>query len=225
LLRAFAPDNGMAEGVSGMSTVKVRVCASVILALVAAGCSSSSGDVTISSLNERVATLSSRVEAADAARASAESERDDAQKAQAAREAERDAAKAERDALQVQLDARQAADQTSSTLTTTAPSSAALCTPEVLLPVVAGLFPENDRWNIVSVQISQCGGGYVRLFASADQSVCTSDAPQCLENEQVFLQDVAGTWTYLDSGTGLSCNDPQFMSLPIVPACEALSAT
>jgi FtsZ-interacting cell division protein ZipA len=150
-----------------MRAVKVRVCALVILALAVAGCSSSSGDATISSLNERVATLNSRVEAADDARASAERERDDAQKARAAREAERDAAKAERDAPQVQLDARQAADQTSSPLTTApTPSSVALCTPEVLRPVVAGLFPENDRWNIVSVQIAECRGGYVRLFGS-----------------------------------------------------------
>ena len=111
----------------------------------------------------------------------------------------------------------------SSSPTTNAQSSAAVCTKEALLPVVAELFPDNDRWNIVDVEIAECRGGYVRLFASADQSVCTIVSP-CLENEQVFLQDVGGVWTYLDSGTGLSCDDPQSMSPAIVPACRALGS-
>jgi len=102
---------------------------------------------------------------------------------------------------------------------------AAACTTDALLPTVANLFPENPRRQIVDIQIAECRGGYVRLFAVADQSICTTDVPQCLENEQVFLQDVAGVWTYLDSGTGLSCLEEQFMSPSIVQACVVLTAS
>jgi hypothetical protein len=91
-----------------------------------------------------------------------------------------------------------------------------------LLAVVANLFPQNPRWHILDVQIAECRGEYVRLFAIADQSVCPTDGVSCLENEQVFLQDVSGAWTYLDSGTGLSCKETQFMSEAIVAACGAL---
>lgn len=108
------------------------------------------------------------------------------------------------------------------TVTTSQPP--AQCTTDALLPTVANLFPENPRWQILDVQIAECRGGYVRLFALADQSICTTDVPQCLENEQVFLQDVAGAWTYLDSGTGLSCLEAQFMSPPIIQACAVLTA-
>jgi hypothetical protein len=108
------------------------------------------------------------------------------------------------------------------TLATVPPAAA--CTADALLPTVANLFSENPRWQIVDIQIAECRGGYVRLFAVADQSICTTDVPQCLENEQVFLQDVAGVWTYLDSGTGLSCLEAQFMSPSIVQACAVLTA-
>jgi hypothetical protein len=109
------------------------------------------------------------------------------------------------------------------TVETTPPAAA--CTTDALLPTVADLFPDNPRWNIVDIQIAECRGGYVRLFAVADQSICTSDVPQCLENEQVFLEDVSGAWTYLDSGSGLSCTDTQSMSRAIVPACAVLEAS
>ena len=49
--------------------------------------------------------------------------------------------------------------------------------------------------------------------------------PNCLENEQVFLVDVGGSWLYLESGTGIECNDPSGLSLELIVACEALGFT
>jgi hypothetical protein len=106
--------------------------------------------------------------------------------------------------------------------TTTAEVVAAACTADALLPVVAALFPENDMWNIVDVDVADCQNGYARVFAIADQSICDVDTPQCLEAEQVFLEDRGGTWEYLTSGTGISCGDPSDLGTEMVAACEAL---
>lgn len=106
--------------------------------------------------------------------------------------------------------------------TTTVEVVAAACAADALLPVVAALFPENDMWNIVDVDVADCQNGYARVFAIADQSICDVDTPQCLEAEQVFLEDRGGTWEYLTSGTGISCGDPSDLGTEMVAACEAL---
>jgi hypothetical protein len=106
--------------------------------------------------------------------------------------------------------------------TTTVEVVPAACAAEALLPVVAALFPENDMWNIVDVDVADCQNGYARVFAIADQSVCDVDTPQCLEAEQIFLADRGGTWEYLTSGTGISCGDPSDLGAEMVAACEAL---
>jgi hypothetical protein len=106
--------------------------------------------------------------------------------------------------------------------TTTVEVVAAACAADALLPVVAALFPGNDMWNIVDVDVADCQNGYARVFAIADQSICDVDTPQCLEAEQVFLEDRGGTWEYLTSGTGISCGDPSDLGTEMVAACEAL---
>ena len=67
---------------------------------------------------------------------------------------------------------------------TTAPVEivAAACATDAILPVVAALFPENDMWNIVDVDVVDCQNGYARVFAIADQSTCDLDTPQCFED-------------------------------------------
>ena len=105
-----------------------------------------------------------------------------------------------------------------STAPSTEPPSTttASCDAESILPVVASLFPDNDAWVIIDVDVANCQNGYARVFAFPDQSGCPDGDP-CLENEQVFLVEVDGSWEYLDSGTGLQCPDA-----PISEACEAL---
>jgi hypothetical protein len=41
------------------------------------------------------------------------------------------------------------------------------------------------------------------------------------ENEQVFLSDTDGRWTFLDAGTGIACSGTD-ISAPLLTACEAL---
>jgi hypothetical protein len=96
-------------------------------------------------------------------------------------------------------------------------AAAASCDVAAIRPVVVDLFPENDAWKIVDVEVSECQNGYARVWAIPDQSGCSEEYPNCLETEQVFLQDVDGEWTYLTSGTGIECPDPF-----IADACEAL---
>jgi hypothetical protein len=90
------------------------------------------------------------------------------------------------------------------------------------MPVVAGLFPENESWNIIEVDIRECQNGYARVIAIADQSTCDPDFPNCLENEQVFLEDVDGSWEYFTSGTGIECNDEANLWPEMIAVCEAL---
>jgi hypothetical protein len=98
----------------------------------------------------------------------------------------------------------------------TAPGDPAACDVQSILPVVAGLFPENDAWKIIGVDIANCQNGYARVFALPDQSDCPNGSI-CRENEQVFLVAVDGDWEYLESGTGIVCPDPF-----VLAACEAL---
>ena len=102
------------------------------------------------------------------------------------------------------------------------PEASAQCDAAVMLPVLDALFPDNALWNIVDIDIEDCQGGYARVFAIVDQSVCEAGTEPCLENEQVFLVDVGGSWQYLDSGTGIECADPSGLTAETVAACEAL---
>jgi hypothetical protein len=109
--------------------------------------------------------------------------------------------------------------------TTEAPSpSGASCAPEVLLPVVAGLFPQNAQWNPTGVTVDVCRGGYVQLVALLDQSACPTEGVDCRDNQQVWLKDVEGVWTFLDAGTGIGCQ-PEEVSPSIKDACAAFGTT
>jgi hypothetical protein len=74
---------------------------------------------------------------------------------------------------------------------------------------------------IVSVTVKQCQNGYARVIANPDQSTCGQPDGSCYENEQVFLSDTDGQWTFLDAGTGIACTDAD-ISAPLLTACEAL---
>jgi len=106
--------------------------------------------------------------------------------------------------------------------TATVEVATAACATDAIRPVVAALFPENDMWNIVDVDVADCQNAYARVFAIADQSTCDPDTPQCFEDEQVFLEDRGGTWEYLTSGTGISCGNPGDLDAQMIAACEAL---
>jgi hypothetical protein len=111
--------------------------------------------------------------------------------------------------------------------TTEAPTTAmepatAPCTTDAIMPVVAGLFPENESWNIIDVDIRECQNGYARVIAIADQSTCDLDFPNCLEDEQVFLRDLDGSWEYFTSGTGIECNNAADLWPEMITVCEAL---
>ena len=111
---------------------------------------------------------------------------------------------------------------TTTTPPTTSGSVAAGGTPDVILPVVAAMFSDNEFWNIVDVDVPDCQNGYARVFALADQSGCDPEFPICLENEQVFLVDVDGSWQYLEAGTGIECENPSRLSPEMIAACDAL---
>ncbi len=108
---------------------------------------------------------------------------------------------------------------------TTEESATAACTSDAILPVVAAVFPDNEFWNIVEVDVLECQNGYARVIAFPDQSVCDPEFPNCLENEQVFLVDVGGSWQYLEAGTGIECRNPSGLSPELILACEALGVT
>lgn len=111
---------------------------------------------------------------------------------------------------------------------TAAPGTAADTTPtaecseSTILPVLQSLFPENEAWNIVDVQIADCRNGYARVFAVPDTSSCADPDVPCLESEQVYLRDDGGAWAYVDSGTGVECANPEGLLPETLEACEAL---
>lgn len=108
------------------------------------------------------------------------------------------------------------------TTTITSEIVAAECAADAILPVVAGLFPENDVWTIIDVDVANCQNGYARVFAIADQSTCDLGTPQCYEDEQVFLEKDGGSWEYIDSGTGISCGSPSDLEPEMIAVCDAL---
>lgn len=102
--------------------------------------------------------------------------------------------------------------------TTLAPMPAASCDPAILLDAVRVAIPAT--WT--SVTVSSCHAGFVRLVAIADQSACPGGT-ECRENVLVWMQDVAGSWTFLASGTELGC-EPDQISPAIEEACAVFTA-
>ncbi len=88
------------------------------------------------------------------------------------------------------------------------------CTTATLEPVVAAAL-DSGIVTVASVTISECRNGYARVFAHAVQ-------PNN-ESEQVFLHSVGGRWTYLTSGTGITCeSETDFRPAELEDACLAL---
>jgi hypothetical protein len=66
------------------------------------------------------------------------------------------------------------------------------------------------------VTVLDCRNGYARVSARA--------AAPNLDAEQVFLRDVDGEWQYVESGTGVGCEEPSGLSPAMQDACAALRA-
>ncbi len=96
--------------------------------------------------------------------------------------------------------------------TTPTPVSAS-CDPAALLVAVEAAIPVS--WT--SVNVNACRGGFATLVAIADQSACPAGT-ECRENQLVWMQDVAGEWVYLTSGTEIGC-EPDQISPVIEEAC------
>ncbi|HET9081249.1 MAG TPA: hypothetical protein VFO01_12140, partial [Trebonia sp.] len=91
--------------------------------------------------------------------------------------------------------------------------TAAACTSAAITPVLAAAFDVPGTLTIVDTQIAQCRDGYARVLAvprEPDQ-----------EHEQVFLRAERGRWRIVDSGSGISCADPDLRP-QVVAACVAL---
>jgi hypothetical protein len=76
----------------------------------------------------------------------------------------------------------------------------------------------SQRAEIVGVEIARCRNGYAHIFAVPRQG---PSAHATAEAEQFFLRYRHGAWSSVDSGTGLSCTDPD-ASRFLVAACTAL---
>jgi hypothetical protein len=108
---------------------------------------------------------------------------------------------------------------TTAPLATSATAAAATCEPEAFLPLLQKTLDDPaSELRIVRVEVKRCRNGYAQVFAVPDPSVCEPGVGHCYDSEQVFLQQVAGEWQIVTSGTGISCDDGS------VPAdvCKAL---
>src|SRR5207253_2901139 len=77
---------------------------------------------------------------------------------------------------------------------------AAACPSNAIQPVLDRSVPTAAGVRIVGVEVRECRNGYARVMAIVDNSGCGKSGGSCYGNEQVFLRDVNGRWTYLDSG-------------------------
>ena len=82
--------------------------------------------------------------------------------------------------------------------------------------------------------------GHLRVEAMLDEEGVIRDAlssgtmwrgievycgPRTLVPEaDVFFRNDGGTWSYLDSGTGIACREPDSLTAETAAACEALGA-
>jgi hypothetical protein len=106
-----------------------------------------------------------------------------------------------------------------------ATASTASCDTTTILTVVRTLvaLPPSER--IVSVQVKQCQNGYARVIAVPSNATCGQPGGTCFDNDQILLEAVAGHWSFLDSGSGLDCSNPQRIPPNDLPACRALGLT
>jgi hypothetical protein len=92
------------------------------------------------------------------------------------------------------------------------------CDADVLFPVVRQAVGES----VESVEVVRCRDGYARATARPDESRCP---PECFETADVLLRWDGNSWSVVDYGTSIACED--IASLPPAPeddrrVCEAL---
>ena len=75
---------------------------------------------------------------------------------------------------------------------------------------------------IIGVIVRDCQNGYARVTAVPDNGTCGEAGGSCLENEQVFLATTGAGWSYLTSGTGISCATDDDLFPALLTACEGL---
>jgi hypothetical protein len=94
---------------------------------------------------------------------------------------------------------------------------AASCDPAAMLLAIREEIEIGPPMIWESVTIKQCRNGYARVLAHPG-NVPPGTA---LDDEQVFLRDVDGSWEVITSGSGIACSDED--RLPeLKEACEGL---
>jgi hypothetical protein len=89
-----------------------------------------------------------------------------------------------------------------------------------MLAVLRAALPMKVADPVVGVQIQQCRKGYARVLAVPSNVRCGQARGSCYDKEPVILKAAGRAWTYLDSGTGVSCRSP--VPAKDIEACTAL---
>ena len=85
--------------------------------------------------------------------------------------------------------------------------------------------PAAARRRHLVVDITACQHGYARVIARIDTSRCSNDGTCGEDAVQVFLVADNGAWSYLTSGSGITCEEGAMFPpepLAVLAACEAL---
>ena len=82
--------------------------------------------------------------------------------------------------------------------------------------------PGTSRTASAVVSLIPVPDGYARVLAVPDSSRCGHPGGACLDNEQVFLAEHGGQWSYLTSGTGIVCEADDDLFPALLTACRAL---
>ena len=90
-----------------------------------------------------------------------------------------------------------------------------------MLAVVRAALPLPPPDTIVRIGITNCRGGYARVVAVPSNTNCGKPGGSCYNNEQVFLEDDNGHWSFLDNGSGINCDNPLTVR-KVAAACKAL---
>jgi hypothetical protein len=114
-----------------------------------------------------------------------------------------------------------AAAATTETRTTSAEAS---CSAQVFLRVLKQEFDnEAKKLRIVRAEVKRCRNDYAQVFAVPDDSVCQPGIGYCYDSEQVLLDWSGGKWRILTYGTGITCEEPGFETVPLIRrVCRAL---
>jgi hypothetical protein len=101
-------------------------------------------------------------------------------------------------------------------------AEAAPCTAEAILPATRQALEPDGGIEITDVIVRECQNGYARVTTVSDNGTCGEPGGTCVENEQVFLTAAGSGWSYLTSGTGISCATDYDLFPALLAACEGL---